>query len=366
MESRYLPIWKAFESPVMALDQSHVELFSLLCIFLLTMVAMTVRARFRQLVRHVVQIFSVGVFFFVVYSCLGVFGMIRNAIYGTTLIGTTDTESFFWMSLPLVVFAFSVTTGPYFCGWICPTGTFQELVAWLRRIAWRLISGNRRPPQQLAPSALSAILVSLVLGGFIASVLWLGRLKPFFTEDASLLWGATMLLLVLLVQTRQVGGQRLRALRGLSFFIVAVSAVLKTTIISPVHFAFTNVFDPASALTTLVVVVGSLFISRAWCRFICPWGFLMGCVHRVSRLQLRTDTKHCNQCGLCDRACGTGAMRLGQVETSSCQFCLACVDSCPNKAIKVTDAWAQSERTRSGARDVARGTGAGGRKCDSV
>ena len=28
-----------------------------------------------------------------------------------------------------MVLGFSLTAGPYFCGWICPTGTLQELVA---------------------------------------------------------------------------------------------------------------------------------------------------------------------------------------------------------------------------------------------
>ena len=100
MDSAALPLWKALDAPLLSLNESHVELFSLLCLFLLTLVALIAPSPRRQWLRHRVQTISILVFFYIVYSCLGVFGMIRNFLHGTTLIGTVFTESFFWMSLP--------------------------------------------------------------------------------------------------------------------------------------------------------------------------------------------------------------------------------------------------------------------------
>lgn len=91
---------------------------------MITVVVMSVQKR-RQLIRHLVQLVSLLVFFYIVFSCLGVFGLLRNVFHGISLIGTVYTESFFWMSLPVCIVAFTIVTGPFFCGWICPTGSIQ-------------------------------------------------------------------------------------------------------------------------------------------------------------------------------------------------------------------------------------------------
>ena len=52
---------------------------------------------------------SFFVFFYVVYSCLGVFGMIRNGLYGLTLVGSAYSESFYWLALPVVIIAVTVS-----------------------------------------------------------------------------------------------------------------------------------------------------------------------------------------------------------------------------------------------------------------
>ncbi len=339
MDAKTLPIWKTVESPIVSLDESHVEMFSLLALFLFTLLALLIHKR-RQALRHVVQGLSVLVFFYVVYSCLGVFGMIRNTIHGVTLLGTVFTESFFWMSLPVVVLAFTLTTGPYFCGWICPTGTFQEWTASLRRSLSRLIFRGKEPGQRVRARALGLLLIALFFVGFLATILWMGGTKRFYVEDSSLYWGASLILLTFLVLGSIVDDQAIRVFRALSFVIILISALMKSMIVSPVHFAFADVNDPASMLTTLVLVVASLFVSRAWCRYACPWGFLMASLHRISRLQIRKNAS-CTGCGKCNDECQVEAVARGEVRRAQCQFCLACVDRCPEKALEVVDDWHQ-------------------------
>jgi polyferredoxin len=333
-----LPLWKVLEAPLISLDDSHVELFSLLCLFLLTLAALVAGTKYRQWIRHLVQAVSVLVFFYIVYSCLGVFGMVRNSLYGVTLIGTVFTEAFFWVSLPLTVIAFTITTGPYFCGWICPTGTFQELTAAIREHLVKRVRRARKEKHSVRPSALNLIFLGLFFVGFMGLVVWIGSTKRFYVEDSSLYWGGSLILLVYLVITRAVDDAAIRALRGVSFFLIFGSALLKTAIISPVHFAFANVDDPASALTTLVLIVASIFLSRAWCRYVCPWGYVMGCLHRVSRLRVQAKAE-CDECGTCQKTCRVGAIQNGKVSLADCQFCMACVDKCPKGALEVVDVW---------------------------
>jgi len=342
MDSNYLPLWKALDAPLLSLEASHVELLSLLTLFLLTLVALVTPRTARQWVRHLVQVLSLAVFFYVVYSCLGVFGMIRNVMHGTTLIGSVFTEAFFWMSLPLAVIAFSITTGPYFCGWICPTGTFQEVAAILRERLVGLLP-VRGPAPGRRPPVWVLILLGLVFAGFLGLVFWLGTTKRFYVEDSSLYWAACLVMLVFLVLTRAVDDEAIRALRAVSFAIIFTTSLLATAIISPVHFAFANVSDPASALTTLVLVVASLFIGRAWCRYVCPWGFVMGKLAKISRLRVQA-VGACKACGTCERACRVGAVRAGQVRVDACQFCMACVDRCPQGSLEVVDTWRHDSR----------------------
>ena len=130
-----------------------------------------------------------------------------------------------------------------------------------------------------------------------------------------------------------------RNLRWVSFLSILASALFKTVITSPVHFAFVDVLDPASAVTTLVLAVASLFIARAWCRYVCPWGLLMSLLHRYSRLVVRADPDQCTECGSCVTACRVQAVEMGKVRSEHCQLCFACVDACPNKGIQVHDRW---------------------------
>lgn len=333
MDTNYLPLWKTLESPLVALDESHVELFSVLALFLLTLIALNARRR-RQGVRHLVQGISILVFFYIVYSCLGVFGMIRNILHGITLIGTVFTESFFWMSLPVVVLSFTLASGPFFCGWICPTGTLQEIMTIARENLARLLARVRVRPGPVARNTL----LLLFFSGFLLLVFWLGSTRQFYVEDSSLYWGASLFLLVFLVLSGVVRDEAIRGLRAASFWIIFISALMRTTIVSPVHFAFADVRDPASALTSLVLMVASLFLARAWCRYICPWGYLMGVVHRRSRLRVQADGE-CRECGACARVCRVGAIQEGRVRLDQCQFCMACVDRCPHGRLKVVDTW---------------------------
>ena len=335
MQVNRLPLWKAFDQPFFSLDGSHVELLSLIFLFLATVVVMSVRRR-RQLVRHLVQITSLIVFFYVVFSCLGVFGMIRNTIHGISLIGTVYTESFFWMSLPICVLAFSLVTGPFFCGWICPTGTIQELFAMGRELLF-----GKRP---LQPSGRNLVLIGLFFGGFLYLVFAISEERKLFMEDSSLYWAAAIILIVFLVLSRLADDLPTRSLRWVSLISILASAVFKTVITSPVHFAFVDVMDPASATTTLILAVASIFVSRAWCRYVCPWGLLMSLLHRFSRLQVRA-VGDCSQCGDCVNSCRVGAVEMGHVRSEHCQFCFACVDVCPNKGIQVVDRWAERLQT---------------------
>ena len=328
-----LPLSKLISSPFISLDETNIEMASILFLFVAVILVVNVERR-RQLIRHLVQAASIAVFFLIIYSCLGVFGMIRNGLYGLTLIGTAYTESFYWMALPVVVIASCLIAGPIFCGWICPTGTIQELACAIRR---RAVRGRS------APSRRQLVALGVVIASFLGVVVWLSLSRNLFVEDSSLHWGSALLLLCYLVLIGAIDDIPTRTIRFVSLLAIFVTAISHLSITSPIHFAFTARNDPASATTTVIIFVASLFVMRAWCRYLCPWGYLMGFLHRFSRLRIQVNPARCNHCLTCRGVCDVDAIDDDGVRQAHCQMCYACVDHCPSKAFEVIDVWRERD-----------------------
>ena len=81
---------------------------------------------------------------------------------------------------------------------------------------------------------------------------------------------------------------------------------------------------------TVSVIVGSVFIFRVFCRFICPLGALYGLFNRISVLGIKLEKPKCIDCGLCTAKC---KMDIKEVGDHECISCGECVSVCPTKAI---------------------------------
>jgi polyferredoxin len=333
MQPERLPIAKVFNVPFLSLDGTSVEMASLIFLFLVVIAISGVK-RHRQVVRRLVQAGSFFVFYYVVYSCLGVFGMIRNGLYGMTLLGTAYSESFYWLALPVAIISVTLLHGTVFCGWICPTGTVQDLAGWLRK---------RFPRRQERLTRGKLIGLTVFVAGFLVLLAWMGAKRQLLLEDSSVHWAAMLILLCYLVLAGVLDDFPSRKLRLFSLVAIFFTAVSHLVVTSPMHFAFTTRDDKASALTTLVILVSSLFVLRSWCRYLCPWGYLMGFLHRFSRLRIQKMPGQCTECGVCNTTCDVGAIKKGVVRLEQCQFCYSCVDGCPNGGLRVVDMWSQQE-----------------------
>ncbi len=76
--------------------------------------------------------------------------------------------------------------------------------------------------------------------------------------------------------------------------------------------------------------VGSIFVYRLFCRFICPLGAFYGFFNKISVFGVRVDDSKCTDCNLCVNRCKLDISRVGDNE---CIFCGECIDVCPTKAI---------------------------------
>jgi polyferredoxin len=85
--------------------------------------------------------------------------------------------------------------------------------------------------------------------------------------------------------------------------------------------------------TILVLIVLSTIIRNFWCRYLCPYGALLGVASLLSPLKITRQSSTCIDCALCTRACPSAIKvhKVDRVWSDECTACLKCVDVCPVK-----------------------------------
>jgi ferredoxin len=56
------------------------------------------------------------------------------------------------------------------------------------------------------------------------------------------------------------------------------------------------------------LLVISMFVGRPYCRFLCPYGVLLGWLAPLARWRIKIHPKQCIQCRMCEEACPFGAI----------------------------------------------------------
>jgi polyferredoxin len=105
----------------------------------------------------------------------------------------------------------------------------------------------------------------------------------------------------------------------------------------------TMMFFTAMSETTfwsLLVISGfSLIYKNVWCRYLCPYGALLGLLSSFSPVKIRRNEGQCLHCGACTRNCPTllPVEKKDVVNSPECFGCLTCVSHCPSKgALDIT------------------------------
>ena len=88
---------------------------------------------------------------------------------------------------------------------------------------------------------------------------------------------------------------------------------------------------PVGGGVLLALVVLSVLVHGAWCRYLCPYGALLGMIARFSPIKIERHADACVDCGLCDRVCMSRlpVSKVGRVASVECTGCLDCVATCP-------------------------------------
>lgn len=177
-----------------------------------------------------------------------------------------------------------------FCSWICPVGTVSEA---LGRGGRRLLGRNLRPPGWL----------DLPLRGLKYLLLF------FFLK-----------IILLDMPAAALGG----------FLDAPYWAVSDVKML---HF-FTRMSTTTLAVV-LVLAALSVPFRDAWCRYLCPYGALLGLLGWLSPFRIRRAAGACSGCGACARTCPSrlAVDRKAAVLSPECSGCLSCLEACPRSAL---------------------------------
>jgi polyferredoxin len=189
-----------------------------------------------------------------------------------------------------------------FCSWLCPVGTWSEYLWKLGRYSFRR---NLRLPRWL-DGALRATKY-LLLGFFLYAVAMMSApaIAAFLSEPYALIVDVRML----------------------NFF---------------------RFLGGAAAFTLLALIVASIFVQNFWCRYLCPYGALMGLVALLSPLRIKRNQSTCIDCAKCAKACPSALPvdKLVQIRSAECTACLECVAVCPaENALTIAAALPSLSRT---------------------
>ncbi len=192
----------------------------------------------------------------------------------------------------LVIFIGAITIAillkKSFCGWICPVGTLSDSV-W--RLGKRLFGRNF-----VIPKYIDYLLRSLkyIFMTFFLYVIII-KMTPF--EIAMFL--------------------------NTSYWKVADIKLLK----------FFTEMSLTTGITLSVLFGISLLYKNFWCRYLCPYGGLLGLLSILSPTKIKRDEDRCIKCGLCAKNCPSllPVDKKITITSPECTGCLTCVSYCPKR-----------------------------------
>jgi polyferredoxin len=121
------------------------------------------------------------------------------------------------------------------------------------------------------------------------------------------------------------------------FFLMSVTAV-QAFLESPynlvsdikMYYFFADI-SRFSLIVIRILFLLSIMIRGFWCRYLCPYGALLGITSLLSPNKIKRNPVNCIDCGLCNKACPS-FVKVDKVKTvvsDECTTCMNCVDACP-------------------------------------
>ena len=218
------------------------------------------------------------------YSCPGAVASCPLGSLQTALVGSRYRIPYFILGTILL---FGLFLGRFICGFLCPFGLLQDLL-------------HKIPTPKIKKSRVTRLLSYgkyVILAAFVLLIpLW--KLAPGFCKYIC----------------------------PAGTFEAGLPLVFK----NPFLRELTGRLFTWKVFLLVVIVSGSVFCFRAFCRFLCPLGAVYSFFQPVQLYGIRVDPDRCVQCDACVKAC---PMDIKKVRDRECIHCGQCIPSCPTGAI---------------------------------
>jgi polyferredoxin len=214
---------------------------------------------------------------------LPIAGMMNTKYWLTTgrVPATHPAAMFLFVTFVAVAFLFRKA----FCSWLCPVGTLSE---YLWRAGRQILRRNFHLPRWIDVPLRG--LKYLLLGFFV--------------------WAVANMSAEAIAQFMQAPYGTIADVRMLNFF---------------------RHVGETAAIVLAVLVIASVVIQNFWCRYLCPYGALLGAFSFFSPLRIRRTEEACIDCAKCAKTCPSNLPvdKLITIKSAECTGCLECVAVCP-------------------------------------
>jgi ferredoxin-type protein NapH len=220
-------------------------------------------------------------------SSIGGFSLLDPFAVLELIVATRSIELSWLLGAAVILALYTCVGARVFCGWVCPVNLLLEGTDWLRHRLGVSVVERAVPRHAKLWVALALLIASAVFA------------RPLFEP-----WSP-------------------------------ISAIVKGML-----------FGSLAGSVTLVAIVLTEFFwgHRVWCRSLCPVGALYELFGRIGLLKVRIDHAACTGCGRCQKVCLASPEILDPViageehfvKAGDCMRCGACVDVCPETALRLT------------------------------
>jgi polyferredoxin len=175
-----------------------------------------------------------------------------------------------------------------FCSWVCPIGLLSDLVAKLNHLSFK---------KKVALPIWADVVLRSIKYGLAGFFIWTIFYKM--------------------------------PIQSIEQFIQ--SPYNQFADIKMLHF-FTHISNTA-LIVILVLFLISFVVPYFWCRYLCPYGAVLGVLSFLSIGKIKRNPSNCTNCGRCEKKCPSliKIMQKEDIHSSECTACMACVKNCPEQ-----------------------------------